>query len=219
MVMFIKNGILKQIQKKFFNKRMKLVILKCFTDLLNSRDPRSILLIPGVLKLSNDYNHLILDLNMKILSADKEVNENAIEAIYDIAILKNKKEINVSVRDLKVILLQLFAVQKESTLNLISRIIFMILRDSKNFFTDKEKETISFNIDQFYILFLSIENQTVFDKDVFIEIVINYLNIIYELKKMGISVDEQQWKEYCSQSSYSEIQKFNFILDKNFSMN
>ncbi|HGF7991474.1 SIR2 family protein [Enterococcus faecium] len=214
MVMFIKNGILKQIQKKFFNKRMKLVILKCFNDLLNSRDPRSILLIPGVLKLSNEYNHLILDLNMKILSADKKVNENAIEAIYDIAILKNKKEINVSVRDLKVILLQLFAVQKESTLNLISRIIFMILRDSKNFFTDKEKETISFNIDQFYILFLSIENQTVFNKDVFIEIVINYLNIIYELKKMGISVDEQQWKEYCSQSSYSEIQKFNFILDK-----
>ncbi|MCP8863982.1 hypothetical protein, partial [Latilactobacillus curvatus] len=124
----------------------------------------------------------------------------------------NRNELELNIRELKIILLQLFAVQKESSLSAVSQTISLILENSKKFFTEKEKKTLGANIDQFFSSYLSIDAQTVFKQDVFNEILINYLDIITELRSEHINIKLDQWIYFCSHMKYPEISRYTSIL-------
>lgn len=82
----------------------------------------------------------------------------------------------------------------------------------KKFFTEKEKKTLGANIDQFFSSYLSIDAQTVFKQDVFNEILINYLDIITELRSEHINIKLDQWIYFCSHMKYPEISRYTSIL-------
>lgn len=213
MIVFIKEAILKKINKQFFTPQMKQILSNCYSDLKSDDDSRAMLLLPGILKITTSFSENLLPLfKNNILSADKTNIENAAYLIQDVAFYKDRNELELNIRELKIILLQLFAVQKESSLPAVSRTISLILENSKKFFTKKEKETLGINVDQFFSSYLSIDNQTVFKQDIFNEILINYLDIITKLRNERINVKLDQWIHFCARSKYSEINRYESIL-------
>lgn len=213
MIYFIKDVIFKRVKKKFFTAQMKQTLTKCYSDLKQDDDKRALLLLPGILKLSNNSSINLLQLfKDNILSANKTNIKNAAYLIQDVAFYKDRNELELNIRELKIILLQLFAVQKESSLPAVSQTISLILENSKKFFTEKEKKTLGANIDQFFSSYLSIDAQTVFKQDVFNEILINYLDIITELRSEHINIKLDQWIYFCSHMKYPEISRYTSIL-------
>lgn len=213
-VLFIKNSIFRLVKKKFFTQAMKDILINCFESLKSDENPLCYFLIPGLIKLEYDCDNLIQQLKIAMLSSNNNIMDNAISVTHDISFLKTNSEIESNVGDLKVMLIQLFAVQKEASLYHVSRTIFLILRDNPSFFTKKELNIITYNVEQFFNLYIDIPEQEVFEKQKFIDIAENYLEIVIELSELNYTVDLEKWINWCSLSNYPEIKKYAFELNE-----
>ena len=193
---------------------MKDILINCFESLKSDENPLCYFLIPGLIKLEYDCDNLIQQLKIAMLSSNNNIMDNAISVTHDISFLKTNSEIESNVGDLKVMLIQLFAVQKEASLYHVSRTIFLILRDNPSFFTKKELNIITYNVEQFFNLYIDIPEQEVFEKQKFIDIAENYLEIVIELSELNYTVDLEKWINWCSLSNYPEIKKYAFELNE-----
>ncbi len=211
-VVFIKNSIFRLIKKEYFNKSMKDTLLSCYYSLKEDKNFLSYLLISGLIKVDIETDKLIIELKNGMLSSNNEVMKNSIYAIQDISLYKEQKEICCDVRELKLLLLQFFTVQRESSLLYVSKTIFLILKEKPNFFTKKELTTITYSVNQFFKIYVNDSNQEVFELEKLIDIVNNYLNIVELLSNMGYEVNKKQWVEWCSNSQYPEIKRFAYVL-------
>lgn len=212
MTIFLKNVVFRHVKKEFFNADMIRILNTCYDNLKEDNDPLFYLLIPGILKINSSRDSDINELMNGMLSSDKKVLSNSIKAIQDLAYLKERKEIEINVRNAKVLLLQLFSVHKEASLLDVSIVISLILKEKPNFFTNIELNDISQKVRLFFEMYVEKTEQDVFDAFALTEIIINYLKIVQLLKDLKIDIDHERWLKWSAESIHPEIKRYSFIL-------
>ncbi|TFJ75335.1 hypothetical protein [Carnobacterium maltaromaticum] len=216
-VVFLKNEILSKIKIENFSEENKFFFINCYEQLKKIDSELYLLLIPGIIKLKNNEEELLEILINGMTDSRSKFAKFAIVAMQDIANLKQKKEISINVRPSKEKLLQLLLVQKESTLKEITGVLCFVLKDHPSFFTKNELTEIKGSMNLFYQQFVVQKNQKVFSDYELIKIISNYVSMATALieNKLATVEEFKDWKNYCSETVFYEIKKYEYIFNKN----
>lgn len=216
MTIFLKNFFLPNIPLSCLNESDRSRFTDIYFKLKKHRKEIALLFIPTLIKLGIVEENEVYLIEEGMLNNDSEIYNSALNAIYDLVVMKKKGDIRIDLSEKKNLLLSLYRTRKELTISETSKVLNNIIYDAPEFFSEQEYSIIIQTLNLIYNDLMNgyYYNSSISDQELKLMAESTKLaGEIYRIYEQPEISELEVWKELSESNRLPEVRMYYYLFE------